>query len=83
MSTIITHNVRLGVPAIHIYAPDARTNICNTDIVGHFIEITGSAENPFITCVRFINCTIVAENLRAFGSCRFEGCTMKIKDLNQ
>ena len=82
MNTIISHNMKMGIPSITIYAPEAKTIIHSTDIAKHLIQIDGHAEKPFIHCVRFINCVIVAENLRAFDSCYFdESCTMNVKSM--
>jgi hypothetical protein len=82
MSTFISYSVSLGMPSILIHAPDSRTVISSTNIVKHLIQIDGRAENPFIHCVRFFDCVIIAENLRAFDSCYFdESCTMTVKNL--
>jgi hypothetical protein len=82
MSTIISHNMKMGIPSITIYAPEARTLIVNTDINKHLIQIDGHAEKPFIHGVKFVDCVIVAENLRAFDSCYFDdSCTMTVKKM--
>ena len=82
MSTIITHNMELGIPSILINAPEARTVITGTEITGHLIQIDGNAKSPFVIGVKFVDCTIVAENLRAFDSCYFDQtCTMKVKSM--
>ena len=82
MSTVITYNAALGMPSILIYAPDSRTVINQTDLAGYLIQVDGEAKSPFILGVRFIACTIIAENLKAFDSCYFDQtCTMKIKDM--
>jgi hypothetical protein len=71
----------LRMPSILIHAPDSRTVISATGIVKHLIQIDGSCDRPFIVGVRFTDCVIVAENLRAFDSCYFESCTMTIKNM--
>ena len=82
MSTILTYNIKMGLPSILIHAPYAKTVIVNTDIVKHLIQIDGRAEKPFITGVRFSDCVIIAEDLRAFYSCYFhESCTMTVKNM--
>mgnify|MGYP003646708799 CR=1 FL=1 len=82
MSTIISYSEELEMPSILIHAPSARTVISNTDIVKHLIQIDGDAEKPFIFRVRFFNCIIIAENLRAFDTCYFdESCTMTVKNM--
>lgn len=80
MSTIITR--REGRDLILI---DNRINpeitITDTDIDNCVIDITGGAKTHFISGVRFINCTIIADNMRAFSNCNFSvGCEMLIKD---
>ena len=82
MSTIISHNMALGIPSITIYAPDARTIISGTDIIKHLIEVDGEAKTTFIHSVRFIGCVIIADNLRAFSECYFdESCLIKVKSM--
>ena len=82
MSTIIKYSIALGMQSIIIHAPSVATAICNTDIEKHLIQIDGYAEKPFIVGVRFTNCFIVAEDLRAFDSCYFDkSCTMTVKNM--
>ena len=81
MSTIISYSIELGMPSILIHAPDSRTVISATDIEKHLIQIDGHTEKPFIHCVRFFGCVIVAENFRAFDSCYFDSCTMNVKNM--
>jgi hypothetical protein len=82
MSTIISYSIELGMPSILIQAPDSRTVISATVIAKHLIQIDGSCDRPFIVGVRFTDCVIIAENLRAFDSCYFhESCTMTIKNM--
>lgn len=72
----------MGIPSILINAEDARTVITGTNITGHLIQIDGDAKSPFILGVRFIDCTIIAENMRAFDSCYFDQtCIMKVKSM--
>ena len=82
MSTIISHNMVMGLPSIIMDAPECRTVINATDITGHLIEVHGDAKSPFILGVRFIGCTIIAENLLAFDRCYFDDtCTIKVKNI--
>ncbi|MFT5450835.1 MAG: hypothetical protein ACI9N9_000315 [Enterobacterales bacterium] len=82
MSTLITYNMAMGMPSIAIHAPTANTTINGTDIQGYLVQIYGDAKAPFIVGVRFINCTVIAENLKAFDSCYFGiDCLMKIKNM--
>lgn len=82
MSTIITHSMELGIPSILINAAESRTVITGVDMTSHLIQIYGDAKSPFVLGVRFIDCTIVAENLRAFEDCYFDQtCTMKVKNM--
>lgn len=82
MSTIISHDMGLGLPSINIHAPSCNTFIVGTDIKNHLIQIDGEAKKPFIKSVRFVDCVIIAENLRAFESCYFDkSCTMKVKNM--
>ena len=79
MSTIISWDVKLGKQRMNIYAPDCRTVITGTDIVDHVIDIEGNTDKPFFIGVRFIDCHIVADNLRAFSRCCFERCEMEVE----
>lgn len=82
MSTVITHSEKFGLPAIIINAPTCTTTIVNTNIDCHLVEIHGDPKTPFIIGVRFTNCTIVADNLRAFSQCYFDdSCTMVVDSL--
>ena len=82
MSTIITGCTETGMLKIKLLAERTRTVIVNTNIRDTIIEIEGSPGKPFIIGVRFIDCTITADNLRSFDSCMFEsGCTLNVKDL--
>jgi hypothetical protein len=72
-----------NMPFIDIYAPDARLMIVNTDMQGHVIKVTGDPKIPFIIGVKFSNCTIIADNLRAFDTCYFDQtCTMKVERMS-
>ena len=65
-----------------IYAKESRTVIRDTDIFGHILQIIGEAKCPFVHGVRFINCTIIADDLRAFDSCYFDqDCNMVVKNM--
>lgn len=80
MSTIITH--KNGMQKIHMRAPDCTTTIINTDMRQLVIHIHGDPKDkPFIVGTRFIDCIIIADNLRAFESCYFQSCDMRVAEM--
>jgi len=82
MSTIITASGLEGRFMMMFNAPDVRTFVRDTDFDNWIFDITGEAERPFICGVRFINCKIIADNLRSFDSCYFnDDCEMLVKDM--
>jgi len=82
MSTIITASVNEGRQTMYINADDTNTVISDTDFENWVFVITGEPKIPFITGVRFINCKIVADNLRAFGYCYFDDdCNLVVGNL--
>jgi len=67
---------------MHILAPDAKIFIIGMDYNGWTFDITGDPEKPFICHSIFRNCTIIADNLRAFNGCYFDdSCKLIIKNL--
>jgi hypothetical protein len=83
MSFIITADVEAGKYKILADAKHInQVQIYATDFKGWLINITGHAEKPFIHRVRFVGCTIVAEDLSAFYECYFDDdCEMIIKNI--
>ena len=82
MSTVISYSSKHKKELIKIHATESRVIIVETDITGRVIEIVGDAKSPFIIGVKFIDCTIIADDLKAFIDCHFdETCTMNVKSV--
>lgn len=80
MSTIITANSNTGRFELNILASESNTIITCTDFEDWMIRIDGEANHPFISGVRFIGCSIIAESMSAFIGCLFDDCEMIIKN---
>ena len=83
MSFIITTDIDKGKLKILADAKHInKTKIYDADFNDWIMNIHGSADKPFIYRARFINCTIIAEDLRAFFECFFDdSCKMLVKNM--